>query len=183
MFYISDFDKEKRLWIVTDTSDNVSEGYPFKKLREISKSIKIIGMSDYAPSICGRYGNVVISRDGNVLNIHRIKDSVITDSLDSQSIRHERNTPFLSYISFMYETKNTVVVKLELSIKYDYEFTGFMFVKIDTKNGYLMRKSDIFFVCDSKSEIKRIKSETCNDCPNFISSKEANKLLRECGVV
>ena len=75
---------------------------------------------------------------------------------------------------------NALDIACAATVKYDTEFTGVCMFKIDADTGEIIASLDkVLFICDSDEHIHDVKSRTGGDCPDFISSEEANKIANE----
>lgn len=186
MFYISDF--RNKLWYVTDTDDMVTEGYFFNDLERISKmGIEILGFESGYASICNRYGDYIfaVSMNKNILSIYSISTGKVTDKVDFNRVYCSRNIPYLcSYTELkLGKDKSSITVRCEVSVKFDYEFTGLYFFKVNLNTGHITSRLDnVLFICDDVREIARIVRQTYGDCPNFISSGKATEILKSRGL-
>ena len=80
MFYVSGFDKDNRLWKVTDSKDGVEESYSFKDLKKFeSQGIEILGMSKNCCHKCIVIDNFIIVPD--ITNNAIVIKNLLTSSI------------------------------------------------------------------------------------------------------
>lgn len=187
MFYISGY--KDSLWQVTDTSDGVTEGYTLHDLKTIAqRGIEILGLKGNFAKVCNREGDCIFIADSdkNTLFVYSAKTGGIKDKLNFSRVDCPRNEPLLyDYIKLkLSKDKASVIVRCDVCVKFDYEFTGLYFLKVDLKTGYITSNlNEVLFICDDFGEIEEIKEQTCGDCPDFISSDEASRKLKAKGLV
>ena len=190
MFYTSSCrNNESSLnWGITDTVDSIEEFYTFKDLKNfVSQGIKIYGMSSNCGHICVAVKSILIvpNVSDNSLEVYNIKSNTLLSKFSFDTIRNSRNKVwFTGSMSIKLINNTELCISCGACIKFDYEFTGNYVLKIDLKSGVIMSKlDDVMFVCDNANEVHRTIQGTGGDCPNFITSIKANKLLREKGLM
>ena len=186
MFYVSGFDNNKRLWRVTDTSDGVEESYSFKDLKEFEvQGIKIHGMSKNCCHICTIVGDFIIvpSINDNSVEIYRLVDEVLTDKFCFNNVRNSRNNVWYCGSAGTKRVKDGICISCGVCVKYDIEFTGTFIIKINSHGKLIDRLDEVLFVCDNANEVHSWISCTGGDCPDFITSVKANKILKEKGMI
>lgn len=183
MFYISIFDKDKRLWGVLDTDDNVVEYYDFKTLQGFKREgLKIYGVCQSQAFACSKLGEFLFvpSIDENSLNIIDIKTDKIVDKLDFNEVYHPRNTPYMYAQVYFRDSrdKDCKLVSIPVCIKFDYEFTGTFVFKFNYRSGHIVSKLDTVYFISDAPEV----SSKFGDYPDYITTSKFLKILKSRGL-
>lgn len=190
MFYVSDYKNNASglYWGITDTSDNVEEFYTFTDLKKfISQGIKIHGMSSNCGHICKLVDGILLvpNVSDNSLEFYSTKSSKIINKFLFSTVRNARNKVWFTGSMSIKKLSNTeLCITCLVCVKYDYEFNGSYVIRVDLKTGSITSKlDDVMFVCDDANEAHSTIECTGGDCPNFITSITANKILKEKGMI
>lgn len=186
MFYVSGFDGDNMLWKVTDSKDGVEESYPYKELKEFrSRGIEILGVFDNCCKICVTVDNFIIVPDiaSNSVVIKYLTTGDTSDIFNFSTVRNKRNKVWFNGSLRVKKVKDGIAINCGVCVKYDYEFAGTFVFKVN-KNGVVIdRLDDILFVCDDANEVHHTIECTDGDCPNFITSITANRILKKKGMI
>lgn len=185
MFYVSGFDKDNRLWKVTDSKDGVEESYSFKDLKKFeSQGIEILGMSKNCCHKCIVIDNFIIVPDitNNAIAIKNLLTSSIT-IFYFDDIKNNRNRVWFTGNFSVKKVKDSICISCGVCVKYDIEFTGTYLFKINSNGLVIDKLDDVLFVCDDSNEVYDWIKSTNGDCPNFITSLSANRILKSKGMV
>lgn len=186
MFYVSGLDKDNRLWKVTDTNDGVEESYSFKELKEFrSQGIEILGMSDNCCHQCVIIDKFVIVPDiaNNSVVVKYLATGDTSEIFNFSTVHNTRNKVWFTGSLRVNKVKDGIAVSCGVCVKYDYEFTGTFIFKVNSNGVVIDRLDDILFVCDDANKAHNTIECTGGDCPNFITSITANKILKKKGMI
>lgn len=186
MFYVSGLDRDNRLWKVTDSKDGVEESYSFKELKEFrSQGIEILGMSDNCCHQCVIIDKFVIVPDiaNNAVVVKYLATEDTSDIFDFSVVHDKRNKVWFTGTLGVKKVKDSICISCRVCVKYDYEFTGTFVFKINVNGVIIDRLDKVLFVCDDANEAHSMIKSTGGDCPNFITSITANKILKEKGMI
>lgn len=186
MFYVSGLDRDNRLWKVTDSKDGVEESYSFKELKEFrSQGIEILGMSDNCCHQCIIIDKFIIVPDiaNNAVVVKYLTTGDTSDIFDFSVIHDKRNKVWFTGTLGVKKVKDSICISCGVCVKYDYEFTGTFVFKINANGVIIDRLDKVLFVCDDANVAHNTIECTGGDCPNFITSITANKILKKKGMI
>lgn len=185
MFYVCGRGTLDNTFNVTDTDDGVIEEHSLQNLRNYkSRGIIILGLEEDSIHVCKSEGNLIFVPNftDNMLYIYNVKNGFTSDRVIFSKIPNDRNNVYFNGGIKLKSSSNKeyIIVSCSVCVKYDYEIYGTYFILVDRNSGYIVKSSgEVLFVNDNPHDII---AETGGDCPDFLSSYGASKLLKKRGI-